>query len=120
MYGLDTILSLSLSSLYWVQNWNIDSLLRQLVSLILIAVLPVSLRITNSFLLTSFRPENYVAQIARLPADIKYETLKVYQHDTRIFLSLILSLSLPYLKKYRNRKEDIRFKILQILCEPQV
>ena len=56
----------------------------------------------------------------RLPEDIKYETLKVYQHDTRIFLSLILSLSLPYLKKYRNRKEDIRFKILQILCEPQV
>ena len=54
----------------------------------------------------------------RLPGDIKYETLKVYQHDTRIFLSLILSLShLPYLKKYRNRKEDIRFKILQILCE---
>ena len=56
----------------------------------------------------------------RLPADIKYETLKVYQHDTRIFLSLILSLALPYLKKYRNRKEDIRFKILQILCELEV
>ena len=87
------------------------------VSSVLIAVFPVSLRITNSFLLTSFRPENYVAQTARLPADIKYETLKVYQHDTRIFLSLILSLALPYLKKYRNRKEDIRFKILQILCE---
>ena len=119
MYGLDWTHSDILSphcSLYF----NIQILILYSSASLILVLIPVSLRITNSFLLTSFRPENYVAQTARLPADIKYETLKVYQHDTRIFLSLILSLSLPYLKKYRNRKEDIRFKILQILCEPQV
>ena len=92
MYGLDWTHSDILSphcSLYF----NIQILILYSSASLILVLIPVSLRITNSFLLTSFRPENYVAQIARLPADIKYETLKVYQHDTRIFLSLILSRS---------------------------